>query len=195
MKRRRSTSASSLTINEETGVHAMNSRIRLVTALAAVIGVALVTPLWTPVSAATATASLTVSATVAANCTISTTPLAFGAYDPLVTNAVAALDATGGVVVACNKNTATTVGLALGAHATGSTRRMLDTVSGDFLTYELYQPGGYVTVWGNAAGSWYTPAVAPSKAPRTFQVNGRVAGGQDVSTGSYSDTVVATVTF
>src|ERR1035437_2543474 len=47
------------------------------------------------VSAATATANLSVTASVAATCTISTTDVAFGAYDPVVTNLVAPKDGTG----------------------------------------------------------------------------------------------------
>ncbi|HUM14049.1 MAG TPA: spore coat protein U domain-containing protein, partial [Candidatus Nitrosotalea sp.] len=48
-----------------------------------------------PAFAQTATANLGVSATVAKNCSISTTPVAFGAYDPIVTNATNPLDGTG----------------------------------------------------------------------------------------------------
>ena len=44
------------------------------------------------VEAATATSSFTVSASVTANCTISAGALAFGPYDPVVTNASADLD-------------------------------------------------------------------------------------------------------
>src|SRR5688572_26333093 len=42
-----------------------------------------------------ASASLTVTASVAKNCTISTTPVNFGAYDPVAANATAPLDGTG----------------------------------------------------------------------------------------------------
>src|SRR5512143_902396 len=63
----------------------------------------LVAAFGTPVSAATATANLGVSATVTNNCTISTTALAFGSYDPVVANASTNLDGTGAVSVACTK--------------------------------------------------------------------------------------------
>ena len=42
-----------------------------------------------------ATASLAISASVAKNCTITTTPVAFGSYDSVVANATAPLDSTG----------------------------------------------------------------------------------------------------
>ena len=148
----------------------------------------------TPVSAATATANLGVSATVTNNCTISTSALAFGSYDPVVANAATNLDGTGTVSVACTKGTTATVGLGLGSNASGSTRRMSDG-GGNFLTYELYQDVSHSTVWGNAGAGLLSPAAAPSKAARNFTVYGQVASNQDVAAGSYSDTVVATVNF
>jgi len=147
-----------------------------------------------PASAATATANLGVTATVTNNCTISTAALAFGSYDPVVANASTNLDGSGTVSVACTKGTSATVGLGLGSNASGSVRRMTDG-SGNFLTYELYQDSGHVTVWGNSGAGLLSPAAAPSKATRAFTVYGQVASNQDVTAGSYSDTVVATVNF
>jgi spore coat protein U-like protein len=65
----------------------------------------------------------------------------------------------------------------------------------DFLTYELYQDTTHTTVWGTGAAAGLTIVAAPSKAPRTFTVYGRVAAGQDVAAASYTDTVVATINF
>ena len=65
----------------------------------------------------------------------------------------------------------------------------------DFLAYELYQDGSRSTVWGDSGGAVNNPGAAPSSAARTLTVYGRVSAGQSVSVGSYSDTVVATVTF
>ena len=145
-------------------------------------------------AAASASASLTVSATVANNCTISTAALSFGAYDPVVANASANLDATGTVTVACTKGAATTIGLNLGSNASGSTRRLTDG-SSNYLTYEMYQDSNRTTVWGNSGTALLSPAAAPSKAARNFTVYGRVSSNQDVPAGSYSDTVTATVNF
>jgi len=160
----------------------------------AVAGTALFAAVGTSVSAATATANLGVSATVTNNCTISTSALAFGSYDPVVANASTDLDGTGTVTVACTKGVSATVGLGLGSNASGSTRRMNDG-SGNFLTYELYQDSGHTTVWGNAGAGLLSPAAAPSKAARNFTVYGQVVSNQDATAGSYSDTVVATVNF
>ncbi|MDB9448177.1 hypothetical protein [Anabaena sp. CS-542/02] len=45
-----------------------------------------------PAMADTATSNINLSATVPVSCTISTSRLAFGAYDPIGTNATTALD-------------------------------------------------------------------------------------------------------
>ena len=144
--------------------------------------------------AATATANLSATATVINNCTISTAALAFGNYDPVGVNAAAALDGTGTVTIACTKGTTATIGLGLGANASGTTRRMTDG-SGNYLTYEMYHEVGHSTVWGTAGAALLSPAAAPSKAARNFTVYGQVTGNQDATAGAYTDTIVATVNF
>jgi spore coat protein U-like protein len=146
-----------------------------------------------PALAQTATASLSVTATVAKNCSITTTAVAFGSYDPVVANAATPLDGTGSVVVTCTKGAGTRIDLGLGSNASGSVRRMLGGT--DLLTYELYTDSGRSTVWGSGAGAGQTIAAAPNKNPRTFTVYGRVPAGQDVGAASYADTVVATINF
>src|SRR2546423_10281587 len=86
-------------------------------------------------------ANLTVTASVTANCTISTSAVAFGAYDPVVANAATALNGSGSVSVACTKGSAPSITMDLGANASGSQRKMLVTGGGtDTLDYQLYQP-------------------------------------------------------
>lgn len=144
-------------------------------------------------SAATASANMPVTATVTNNCTITTNPIAFGSYDPVVSQATANLDATGAVIIACTKGAVTTLGLDTGANVSAGTRRL--TSSGNFMSYELYQDSSRSTVWGNSGADVYNSGTAPSKDGRTFQVYGRISGGQDVPAGSYADTIVATVNF
>lgn len=147
--------------------------------------------------AGSATSSFTVSASVISSCTIASTTLAFGNYDPIVTNATTPLDVNGSFTITCTKGAATTVGLDVGTnavHATGTTRAMA-TAGPDYLSYELYQDTGHTTLWGNSGASLFTPAVAPSKSPRTFSIYGRIPAAQGSTIGSYTDTVVATVNF
>ncbi len=141
------------------------------------------------VKAATATSSFAVTASVAANCTISSGALAFGAYDPVVTNASTDLDQTSTISVACTKGSTGVVSLDNGANFS-SGRRM--KAGANFLGYEMYNDSGRTTVWNSSNTVSYTAA---SKAVSSLTVYGRVAAGQDVPVGSYSDTVVATITF
>ena len=160
----------------------------------AAIAAALLAALATPAVAATATANLGVTATVSNNCTISTTAVGFGSYDPVVAHASTNLDGTGTVIVACTKGAVATVGLGLGSNVTGSTRRLKDPGT-NYLTYELYRDAGRTSVWGDAGAALLSPGAAPSKTARTFTVYGRIPQNQDIPAGAYTDTVVATVNF
>jgi len=141
-----------------------------------------------------ATAVITVSATVKRNCLITTTPLAYGAYDPVGANATAPLDSTATVVLSCTKGTTAAIGLDAGANADGAARRMSNAANG-FLQYELYKDTAHSDVWLNAGDGMLQVGAAPSKDPRSFTVYGRIAGAQDVPVGTFSDSVVATVNF
>jgi spore coat protein U-like protein len=148
-----------------------------------------------PVQAASATASLSVGATIVNNCTISTTPVTFSAYDPIGAHASHNDDSgVGTLTVTCTRGTAATIGLAPGANASGSTRRMLNGTN-NYLNYELYQDAGRNAIWGNTSGTALAPGAAPSKAPRTFSVYGRIFAGQDLPAGNYADMVQASVNF
>ena len=149
-------------------------------------------------NAATATANLSVTATVSASCSISTTALGFGAYDPVTTNAASPLDGTGTVIVTCTNGAAAAVTLGQGANAAaGSTDtvpvRRMKNAGGVFLSYSLYQDSGHTTTWGNTAGT--SVAQTGTGTAASVTVYGRVPAAQNVASGSYSDTVVATVTF
>jgi spore coat protein U-like protein len=148
--------------------------------------------------AGTATSNLSVTASVTANCTISTSPVAFGAYDPVSANASSPLTGSGAVNVTCTSGAATKVTLGQGSNAdTGSTDaapvRRLNDGSTNYLSYQLYTDNGYSTVWGNTAGTGVAHTGTGTQTAIT--VYGSVAAGQNVPSGSYSDTVVATVTF
>ena len=157
-----------------------------------------------PASALTATVNLAVSASVAQNCTIATTALAFGAYDPVVANAATDLNANGTVTVACTKGaTGLSIGLGNGNNFS-SGRRMAG--GGDFLAYGLFQPPNNTpgtactfpasTAWGTVVGTnTLGLSNSTSKTARTYNICGTVTSGQDVTVASYSDTVVATINF
>jgi spore coat protein U-like protein len=73
-------------------------------------------------------------------------------------------------------------------------------LAGEYLTYELYRDSARSEVWGSGPGSGLNPyapsATAPNAGNREVTVYGRVPGGQEgVSSGLYTDTVVATINF
>lgn len=149
------------------------------------------------VNAGTATSNLSVTATVAASCTIATNAVAFGAYDPIITNKTANLDSTGTVTVTCTNGSIGTITLGQGANATvGSTdvvplRQM--AASTNRLSYQLYSDIARIAIWGNTTVTGLVRTGTGAADPVT--VYGSVTAGQNVPAGSYSDTVVATVTF
>jgi spore coat protein U-like protein len=142
--------------------------------------------------ATTASAAFSSSAAVVGQCSISSTPLAFGTYDPVTANASSPLDGTATITIACTRGTTATVGLDGGAHTSGTVRRM--QAGADFLTYELFQDANRLTVWTNS-GTGTLNVVSTSSAPRAFTVFGRIAGGQDAAAGAYSDTIITTVNY
>lgn len=168
----------------------MKRTIILLTALAALI---ISTPMFAAGSKST---NLDVTASVAANCTITTSAVAFGAYDPVVTNASTDLNGTGTVTVACTKNTGATVDLGTGSapNWNGTTRRM--SGGADFLTYALYKDSSRSQVWGIGLASGTTASyTALTKDTVDLTVYGKVQSGQDVAVGSYTDTIVATINY
>jgi spore coat protein U domain-containing protein, fimbrial subunit CupE1/2/3/6 len=158
----------------------------------------------TPLFAASSSPSvgLSITASVAAKCIVSSTSaVAFGAYDPVVTNAAggADLDGTGTVGVKCSPGNGTSISLDSGANASGNQRRMQGPAgpSAAFLDYNLFSDAARTTAWGNGSNgaSALTITAAPNASERTFTVFGRVPKGQDVNVGSFADTVQVTVNF
>jgi len=147
-----------------------------------------------PAFAATATSSLNVTASVGPVCSISTLPVAFGAYDPVGTNASANLNGTGTVTVACTKGASASVDLGNGGSFLASSRRMSSGT--DFLSYALYKDSAQQQPWGSGVTGGTTASyVAANKNSASLTVYGAVGSGQDVSVGSYSDSIVATINY
>ena len=165
---------------------------RLLLALAGIAALPVLSP--DTLGAQSASASLTVTASVSTNCTISTAPVNFGAYDPVAANATAPLDGIGTLTVTCTKGATARVGLNAGGNSQGATRRMSQSGTA-YLNYEIYKDSSRTNVWGNALDDSLDVGAAPNRNPRTFTAYGRVANGQDATVGNYTDTVVATVNF
>ena len=134
--------------------------------------------------AAAQTATFQVTASVARVCSISATPVAFGAYDP---NQATPTDTTGTITVQCTRGESYRVALDDGLH-TG--RRMQNgSDATEFLPYQLYSDSNRTQVWTTPA----TSTTAASRAPVTLTVYARIAANVDATVGAYSDTVTASV--
>ena len=175
----------------------MNYRAVSMLTMVAIMVVAATSVAPDPVAAAqqgSVSTTLLVHAVVVRNCTVVTSPVDFGNYDPLVANRTQPLDSTGTVTVECTKGVAPTVELDLGQNPDGTTRRMVG--GPEFLMYELFSDPGHSNIWGTGNQGVVLPA-SPGigGSPTQETIYGRVADGQNAAPGDYNDTVNVTVIF
>ena len=139
------------------------------------------------------TSDLYISASVPNSCTISAGALNFGTYNP-----ASVTSATGTVTTNCTVNTNAVITLnqgvfsASGSSDTAPSRRLYNGNVG-YLSYTLYQNSGKTTIWGNSTGTGVT--VTGTGSNQSTSVYGIIPADQSVPEGSYSDSVVATVTY
>lgn len=148
--------------------------------------------------AGTSSTNVGVTTTVIANCTVTSAPIAFGNYDSL---AATPNTATGSLQLTCSQGATPSVAVSLGGNAVGPVRNMSD--GSNLLPYNILRPtsnaagatcAGAATDYPDTAPG-FTLTAAPSTAARTFNLCGYIAPGVSVPIGTYSDTVLATITF
>ncbi|MEB3123461.1 MAG: spore coat U domain-containing protein [Snowella sp.] len=176
-----------------TSISLLSSRALLLTATAATLALSN-TLISKPAFAGTATTNLDLSASVTNSCTISTSSVAFGSYDP-TSNSDAT--ATGTVTTLCTNGASATITLGQGsnphvASTDAAPFRQLRNGT-DFLLYNLFQNAERTTLWGNTAGTGL--GITSSGTSQNTTVYGSILQQQNVPAGNYSDTVTATVTF
>ena len=139
---------------------------------------------------ATTSTSFSVTATVVPACTISTASVAFGSVGLLTSNK----DAQGSVTVTCTNQAPYNIGLGAGtgAGATVAARKM--TNGANTVTYSLYKDTGRSIVWGNTIGT-DTATGTGTGSNQVLPVYGRVPPQSTPPAQTYTDTVVATVTY
>ena len=127
------------------------------------------------------------------SCTVATTPIAFGSYDPVLANRTAPLDSVATLSYDCVGGPPSTVTIMLSS-GTGSgfnPRRLFS--GGNALTYNLFLDAGRNTVWGDGTGG--TSFHSTTRRKEDVGVFGRVFAGQDAAIGSYSNSIVVTINF
>ena len=126
-------------------------------------------------------------------CTISATSVNFGSYN--VFNG-SHTDSTGTVTYRCNGSAHNiTIGLTQGASASFNQRQMQK--GSEALTYNLFIDASRTSIWGDGTPGTavYSIGNPPNNTNVNLTVYGRVTAGQDVSAGSFSDTVTAVINF
>ena len=135
------------------------------------------------------------SASAQANqsCTIAVTPVAFGVYDVF---APGALYSTGSVTYSCGQQVNTiTIWMSKGLGATNNPRQMAS--GANRLSYYLCQDANCATLWGDAQyPSDYGPVgLNRNNRTATLYVYGKILPGQDVPTGTYTDSILVEIDF
>ena len=136
------------------------------------------------------TANLSVSANVVNSCSVSAGSLDFGTYNPL---SGSDLEQTGSFDVRCTNGGEAMIKLDQGANGTGTlaspARHMAN--GGNLLAYQLFSDSNRQNAWEGATGISYLG----TGSTQSQTVYGRIVAGQNAVAGSFSDTVVITVTY
>ncbi len=135
------------------------------------------------------------------NCTVSTTGINFGTYNPLNTVGNASTGTWAVTCTATGSGSGTvsgTLNLSTGASGSYATRTM--RAGANKLAYNVYLDPGHSEILGNGSGGSYAPTESGTvTAGQIYQVSGALYGfmpaSQNVAPGSYADTLVVTVTY
>jgi spore coat protein U-like protein len=129
----------------------------------------------------------------AASCSMSTTSIAFGTYNVFSS---APVDSTGSVTYHCNGNTpGVLITMTRGQSPTFLPRQLGKGT--ERLAYNLFRDAARTTVWGDFTGgtSAFVDLFPPKKEDLTVTIYGRIPPGQDISAGSYTDSVTVVMNF
>jgi spore coat protein U domain-containing protein, fimbrial subunit CupE1/2/3/6 len=131
-------------------------------------------------------------------CTVSTSGVAFGAYNPLPG---ASADTNGTIAVTCSGTAGDTAAYTITITAglgSFSARKML--AGTDALTYNMYKDSACTQVWGDGSGGTSITSdsvtLTSSSLTSNYVVYSRIAGGQRTAKANvYSDSLLVTVTY
>jgi spore coat protein U-like protein len=139
-----------------------------------------------------------VTGTVVANASVSATTLNFGSTSTLSSN----VDSSATVTVTATNTTPYSIGLGNGANASGSQRRARLGATANFINYNLYTDSAHSHAWttttsaSSCTGGASTCALGTGTgSSQNTTVFGRVPPQSIPAAGTFTDTVVVTVTF
>jgi spore coat protein U-like protein len=144
---------------------------------------------------------------LAGSCAVSSSGLAFGAYQPLTfAGKLNSVDkfSTATITVVCTGiagGGGYSISLGPGTYGPGdriSTRYLANTNGGDYMVFNVYREAGYSTIWGDGiiAGSVLGGTLPAGDSNQQHAVYGRIAAGQNtLRAGSFSDSLMMTLTY
>lgn len=131
------------------------------------------------------------------SCSVSTTTLAFGTYDQ---TSPSDRTANATVTVQCSSIASVLgsadIAISAGNSGNAANRRMNSGAS--TLSYNVFTSTAYTTVWGNGSGGTaivQVPLNGIISFGATATAYGRIPASQNVAVGSYSDTLIVTITY
>ena len=124
-----------------------------------------------------------------AACTVSTTPLVFGAVDPL---AGMPTDSAGSFTVNCPEATSYVVAISGG---NGPVHNRFMAGASDQLIYQLYTDAGLNYIWGDGTAGTNTVSGSTSPMQAEHTVYGRIPSQPLARAGQYTDVVIITVSY
>lgn len=130
------------------------------------------------------------------NCSISTTPVAFGAYDVFDPSPSYS---TGNIQITCFGWLRTvSVWLSKGNGPSTLERHLVNpqvTSGQNWLTYNLYMDPGHTQIWGDPDPYSYSTVARLFFVNLSLDIYGRIDSEQDVQAGTYTDAVTVSINF
>lgn len=143
---------------------------------------------------------LTYSGMAKAACTLSTSGVPFGIYNPSVSGAK---EVAGTVTLSCTPNSwpfishPYSIALSRGGGASYAGRRM--SSGGKVLPYQIFHDAARTQIWGDGTSSTVVESgntsLPHSGGSQVFQMYGRILAHQVAAPGSYTDTIIATLSY
>jgi spore coat protein U-like protein len=134
-----------------------------------------------------------VQATVAADCLITATNANLGSIG-LITSIVAV---PGTITTTCSSGSSytMTINAGQGAGATVASRRLTHTGGTDTLKYNIYIDGAYTLIWGDGTNGTYNIQGTGTGTAKVTTYYAAIAPQSGVTPGTYSDQLIATISF
>lgn len=150
----------------------------------------------TPALASTTTNTMAVTVDVINSCTVTATPLSFGAPTAIGT---ANVDSTSTIALSCTNGSTYDVALDNGLYPASGQRYMSNGAATPVkIPYNVYSNAGRTTAWGatSGAGGNTISGTTGVSGLVTLTAYGRIpSSATSVGAGAYNDTVTVTVTF